>query len=128
MITFEEAQRMHEALSFDSMLTPKARLTAPIEGLAFALDEGVEALGKVEVIVLPWQYAMPFQRQWENIPAIKSVRGPSTEPWLWGHFITYRGIDCLATSLMSVVLLSSVRELKGMYEPDRVVLIDVGLA
>lgn len=124
MITFEEAQLMHEGLSYDSILQPLARLTAPIGELASALDEAIAlfSLRRVGVIVIPWEYAMPFQRQWENVPGIKSV---STEAWLWGSFITYRGIDCLATALLSEVVVSSVRDLRGMFEHERAVLIDI---
>jgi len=130
MITFEEAKGLHDALSYDSTFSPRARLTAPIEMLAQRLDEAIALVGTVEIIVFPWQHAQPFKEQWENVPGIQSVRGArgevTCEPWLWGHCSTYRGIDCFASCLVSMVVVSGVRDLRKAYAPeDRIVLIDV---
>lgn len=115
---------MHNGLQYDSMYNPRARLTSPIQGLDQALDKAIKLLGKVEVIVVPWEHALPFQRQWESIPAIKSIR--DTQAWLWGCYMTYRGIDCLASSMVQQVVVSGVRDLREAYGPeDRVVLIEV---
>jgi hypothetical protein len=125
MITFEEAKVQHGALLYDSVYTPRGRLTAPIAEIASALDQAIELLGKAEIIVFPWEHAMPFQRQWSRISVIKSVKD-APYPWLWGYFVTYRGIDCLASSLTQVIVVSGVRDLRESYGPeDRVVLINV---
>lgn len=128
MITFEEAKTLHEALQYDSMYTPRARLETTLADLSPTLDRAIALLPTTEIILFPWEHAMPFQRQWESVPAIKSARDPElgSEPRLWGHFITYRGIDCFASSLVGCVVVSGVRDLRKSYGPeDRIVLIEV---
>lgn len=125
MITFEEAQTLHDALAYDSIFDREVPcFMAPLSGLSQQLDHAIELLGTVEIIVIPWEYAMPFQRQWETVPAIGCVKG-WTKTWLWGHYITYRGIDCLASSLTKHIIVSGIRDLRKMYAPEkRIVLID----
>jgi hypothetical protein len=85
-------------------------------------------LEKTEIVVFPWEYAGQFQQQWGRVPEIQSVRdsrsGFDTQSSLWGYFITYRGVDCLASGLTPVIVVSGVRDLRKAYEPeDRVVLV-----
>lgn len=131
MITFEEAQQLHDGLRYDGMYSPRATLKTTIGELSKALDQAIELLGSVEIIVLPWENASLFQQQWEEVPdLIKSVRDQngrySTDPWLWGYLCTYRGIDCLASGVVQGVIVSGVRDLRKSWAPeDRLVLIEV---
>lgn len=122
---------MHEALQYDGVYQPATRLEATLEDLAEKLDEGISLLGRVEVIVFPWAWASSFCQMWETTPGIESVRDlatgrPTTEPWLWGNRLSYRGIDCLASVVVSdSVIISRVRDLREAWGADQVVLIEV---
>lgn len=124
MITFEEAKTLHEALAYDSCYSPRVVLHTPISKLSATLEQAFKLLDKVEIIVIPWEHAQSFGRQWEHNRDIRSAREINT--WLWGYFCTYKDVDCFASRLASCIVVSGVRDLRNAYEPeDRVVLISI---
>ena len=125
MIEFHEATVMHDALQWDGIFTPKEQLVCSLDHLSDMLERAISSFqDKTTLIVMPWEVAQAFRRRWETEPLIKAVR--PTDRWLWGHVITFKGIDVLATPLASSVWVTTQRDLRKIWDTeDCVVTIEV---
>lgn len=110
MISFDEAQALHEGLLYDRVVTfEPVQEGAPSEIIPL-IEEAIGQLMKPpQLIVLPWGYTKVLAGQWEKDPRIKTVR--DTQAWLWGSRLVFDSVDVFSTDLVECAWVLSTRNL-----------------